>query len=136
MPVVAGLVAVWLALVVVLLVTGRRDEKTGQLKEAVRLVPDIIRLLGRLAADLIPPRGVCIRLVLLLAYLAMPLGLVPDFISIAGYADDAIIVALAFRSVTRRAGPEALGRALASRTASAPHDASRACGPGLRVITM
>lgn len=40
----------------------------------------------------------------------MPIDLIPDFIPIFGYADDAIIVALALRSVARRAGGEALER--------------------------
>jgi uncharacterized membrane protein YkvA (DUF1232 family) len=47
---------------------------------------------------------------LLLGYLALPIDLVPDFIPVIGYADDAVIVVLALRSVTRRAGPEALER--------------------------
>jgi uncharacterized membrane protein YkvA (DUF1232 family) len=35
---------------------------------------------------------------------------VPDFIPVIGYADDAVVVALALRSVVRRAGPEAIER--------------------------
>ena len=35
-------------------------------------------------------------------------GLVADFVPVLGHADYAIIVAVALRSVTRRAGPEAL----------------------------
>jgi uncharacterized membrane protein YkvA (DUF1232 family) len=38
------------------------------------------------------------------------MDLVPDFIPVIGYADDAIIVAMVLRSVLRRAGPEALSR--------------------------
>jgi hypothetical protein len=33
--------------------------------------------------------------------------IVPDFIPVVGYADDALIIAIAMRSVTRVAGPEA-----------------------------
>ena len=56
------------------------------------------------------PKGVRIRLALLLVYLALPFDLIPDFIPVLGYADDAIIVAITLRSVTRRAGPAALSK--------------------------
>jgi uncharacterized membrane protein YkvA (DUF1232 family) len=49
-------------------------------------------------------------LVLLTVYLASPIDLVPDFIPVIGYADDAISIAVTLRSVIRRAGPEALDR--------------------------
>ena len=78
------------------------------LKEAMRLLPDLIRLVKRLATDPDTPRGVRIQLALLLVYLALPIDLIPDFVPVLGYADDAIIVALVLRSVTRSAGPDAL----------------------------
>ncbi|QNE21319.1 DUF1232 domain-containing protein [Kribbella qitaiheensis] len=56
------------------------------------------------------PRGVRVRLWLLLIYLGLPFDLVPDFIPVVGYADDVVIVALALRSVTHHAGPAALER--------------------------
>ena len=56
------------------------------------------------------PRGIRWRLGLLLAYLALPIDLVPDFIPVAGYADDVLLVAWVLRSVVRAAGPEALER--------------------------
>jgi hypothetical protein len=43
---------------------------------------------------------------LLLGYLAIPIDLVPDFIPVLGYADDAIIATAVLRSVMRRAGFE------------------------------
>jgi uncharacterized membrane protein YkvA (DUF1232 family) len=104
-----GLVVVWLALIVALLLAGRRYERPS-LGEMLRLLPDLLRLLKRLAGDKSLPGGVRVRLWLLLAYLAVPIDLIPDFIPVIGYADDAIIVALALRSVARRAGLPALQR--------------------------
>jgi len=70
----------------------------------------VLRLLPRLAADASLPRGVRVRLVLLLAYLASPIDLVPDFMPVIGYADDAIIVTAVLRSVVHRAGLPAVKR--------------------------
>jgi uncharacterized membrane protein YkvA (DUF1232 family) len=95
----------WLLLIVALLLLRPRG---AVLAEAVRLLPDLLRLLRRLAADRSLPRAVRVRLGLLMAYLAMPIDLVPDFIPVLGYADDAIIVAVVLRSVVRRAGIDAV----------------------------
>ncbi|WP_248582747.1 DUF1232 domain-containing protein [Nocardioides sp. InS609-2] len=89
---------------------GRREQDPMRLKDLLRLVPDVIRLFRRLAADPTLPRGLRIKLALLVGYLISPIDLVPDFIPIVGYADDAIIVALALRSVARSAGADALDR--------------------------
>jgi uncharacterized membrane protein YkvA (DUF1232 family) len=105
--VVGGVLLLWLALIVALWI-GRPDEL--RVRDALRLLPDVVRLLRRLAADPSLPFGVRVRLWLLLAYLALPFDLVPDFIPVIGYADDAVIVAFALRSITRRAGSEALDR--------------------------
>jgi uncharacterized membrane protein YkvA (DUF1232 family) len=103
----AALLVAWLALLLVLVIARPRG---GLLREALRLLPDVLRLVRRLAADNDLPRGVRVRLVLLLAYLAMPFDLVPDFIPVLGYADDAIIVTAVLRSVVRRAGVSAVRR--------------------------
>jgi uncharacterized membrane protein YkvA (DUF1232 family) len=95
----AALLLSWLALVITLAV---RRPKGGLLKESLRLLPDLLRLLRRLAADRDLPTGVRVRLGLLFAYLAIPIDLIPDFIPILGYADDAIVVVLVLRSVCRR----------------------------------
>jgi uncharacterized membrane protein YkvA (DUF1232 family) len=101
----AALALVWFALVVGLILVRPRG---GLLREALRLLPDVLRLIRRLAADKTLPRGVRIRLGLLLTYLAIPIDLIPDFVPVLGYADDAIIVTAVLRSVVRRAGLEAV----------------------------
>ena len=101
----AALLLAWLALVIMLVVARPRG---GLLREAMRVLPDVLRLVRRLAADKTLPRGVRVRLGLLLAYLAFPIDLIPDFIPVLGYADDAIIVTAVLRSVVRRAGIDAV----------------------------
>lgn len=105
--VVAGFVLLWVALLIALAVTRPADLRV---KDILRLLPDTVVLLRRLAADPDLPRGVRVRLLLLLVYLVLPVDLIPDFVPVLGYADDAIVVALALRSVTRRAGSEALDK--------------------------
>jgi uncharacterized membrane protein YkvA (DUF1232 family) len=101
----AALILAWAALVVALLVARPNGPL---LTEAMRLLPDLLRLLRRLAADRSMPRGVRVRLVLLMAYLAIPIDVIPDFVPVLGYADDAIIVTLVLRSTVRRAGLDAV----------------------------
>ena len=99
--VAAALILAWVALIVALAILRPPG---GLLREAVRILPDVLRLVRRLAADTTLPSGVRFRLWLLLAYLALPFDLIPDFIPVLGYADDAIIVTAVLRSVVRRAG--------------------------------
>ena len=101
----AALVFAWVALLVALVIVRPPG---GLLRDAVRILPDVLRLIRRLAADKSLPSGVRIRLWGLLAYLALPFDLIPDFIPVLGYADDAIVVTAILRSVVRRAGIEAV----------------------------
>jgi uncharacterized membrane protein YkvA (DUF1232 family) len=102
-----GLGACWLALLGLLAVTRPRG---ASLTEAVRLLPDLVRLSARLARDPALGRGVRWRLGLLAGYLVFPIDLVPDVIPVLGYADDAILVAWTLRSVVRHAGVDAIRR--------------------------
>ena len=101
----AALLFTWLALIVALLVVRPQGDV---LREALRILPDTLRLVRRLSSDRTLPRGVRIRLWLLLAYLAFPLDLIPDIVPVIGYADDAILVTAVLRSVVRRAGIESV----------------------------
>jgi len=127
-----AVVVAWLALVVALVIVRPRG---SVLREALRLLPDLIRLLKNLATDRTLPRGVRVRLWLLMAYLALPIDLIPDFVPVLGYADDAIVVVAVLRAVVRRVGLEPLrerwpgtpdGFAALCRAAGLPDDAARA----------
>jgi uncharacterized membrane protein YkvA (DUF1232 family) len=108
--VAAALVVAWLALVVAMLVAARHEPDRAGLRDVLRLVPDVLRLLRRLASDRSLPRGVRVRLGLAVAYLAVPIDLVPDVLPVVGLLDDALVVALVLRAVVRAAGPDALAR--------------------------
>jgi len=102
-----ALLITWLLFIAALAI-GR--PKGSMLTESLRLLPDLLRLLRRIAADKHQAAGVRVRLVLLLAYLAFPIDLIPDFIPVLGYADDAIIVTWTLRSIARRVGIDELHR--------------------------
>lgn len=114
--ILAGILLVYAVLLVLLRRYARRHPDTVTARDALRPLPDVLRLVRRLAADRGVPTGVRVRLVLLLVYLASPVDLVPDFVPVIGYADDAVIVALVLRSVVRRARSGGTGRALAGLT--------------------
>jgi uncharacterized membrane protein YkvA (DUF1232 family) len=93
--------ALYLLFVLVLLVVGRR----GDARAVAGFVPDCLVLFKRLLGDERVPRSRKLLLALLVAYLAMPFDLVPDFIPVAGQLDDAIFVLLVLRAVLRGSGP-------------------------------
>jgi uncharacterized membrane protein YkvA (DUF1232 family) len=90
--------------IVVLLAFGRRTAA----RALAGFIPDCLVLLRRLLADERVPRRRKAVLIALVAYLAMPIDLVPDFIPAVGQLDDAIIAALALRYALRAGGPALL----------------------------
>jgi uncharacterized membrane protein YkvA (DUF1232 family) len=96
--------AVYGALLVGLVLAGRRVDA----RALATIIPDCLVLLRALMRDPRVPRRRKLLLAGLVAYLAMPIDLVPDFIPVAGQLDDAIVVALVLRAVLRSAGPELL----------------------------
>lgn len=100
----AAVVAIYGVFVLALLLLGRRRDA----RALAGFMPDCIVLVRRLLGDPGVPRRDKLLLGALVGYLALPFDLVPDFIPVAGQADDAIIVALVLRSVLRASGPERL----------------------------
>ncbi len=114
LAIVGGLIAIWLVMIVLLWRAQRHTTDKTSLRDAARLVPDVVQLLRRLAGDRTIARSVRIRLWLLLVYLILPIDLIPDFIPVLGYADDAIIVVVALRSRTLISGPSRRSTTVAS----------------------
>ena len=100
----AVVVLLWLVLVGALLLAGRREEA----RALATFIPDCIVLVSRLLRDDRVPRRRKLLLVALAGYLALPFDLIPDFIPVAGQLDDALLVALALRSLVRAAGSEVI----------------------------
>jgi uncharacterized membrane protein YkvA (DUF1232 family) len=96
----ACVLLVYAGLVLALIVAGR----WGVAREVARFIPDCIMLVRGLLRDPRVPRQHKRLLGVLVAYLALPFDLVPDFIPIAGHLDDALVVALALRVVLRGSG--------------------------------
>ena len=71
-------------------------------------VPHCLILFRRLLGDGRVSRPRKWLLVGVVAYLAFPFDLIPDFIPVLGQLDDALVVALALRALVRGAGPELL----------------------------
>jgi uncharacterized membrane protein YkvA (DUF1232 family) len=101
-----GMLAVYALVVAVLALTGRR----AQARAIGGFVPDCAVLFARLARDSDVPRARRVVLVVLAAYLASPIDLVPDFVPIAGQVDDALLMIAALRWLARGAGPALLER--------------------------
>ncbi len=103
--VILGLVAAWLALIVLLWLIRPRDVSA---REIVRVVPDIVRLARSLIGDPSTPTGVRAALVILLVWLISPIDLIPEFIPLVGPIDDVIVTVVVLRYVRRRLGRDML----------------------------
>jgi uncharacterized membrane protein YkvA (DUF1232 family) len=95
-------VAAWSLFVGVLLIAGRREWAVA----LARFIPDCLVLVRRLLADERVRRRRKALLAAMLAYLALPFDLVPDFIPVAGQLDDVLVVGFVLRRLMRGAGGE------------------------------
>jgi uncharacterized membrane protein YkvA (DUF1232 family) len=63
-------------------------------KQLLKALPDLVRLIAKLVGDPLLPRAAKIALAAAMVYLASPLDLIPDFIPLLGYLDDLLVAAL------------------------------------------
>ena len=64
------------------------------MKALLRALPDLVRLITRLVGDPVLPRTAKIALGAAVVYLLSPVDLVPDFIPLVGWVDDALLAAV------------------------------------------
>ena len=74
--------------------------------DAALMLPNIVKLVGRLLVDPRVPRRSKITLGLAAAYVMSPIDLIPEVIPVVGWADDVLLVMFAIDSLIERAGPE------------------------------
>ena len=74
--------------------------------DAALMLPNLIKLLGRLLKDPRVPRRSKILLGVSFAYVLSPIDLLPEFIPVAGLLDDIFLVAFALNHLIERAGEE------------------------------
>jgi len=60
----------------------------------LRALPDVVRLVTRLVGDPVLPRAAKIALGAAAVYLLSPVDLIPDFIPLVGWVDDALLAAV------------------------------------------
>ena len=99
--VVAALLAVW---AILLLLFWLLRPKDVPVREVVRVIPDVLRLLRALVTDGGVPLDARIVLVGLIAWILSPIDLIPEFIPGLGPLDDVIVAIVALRYVRRRIG--------------------------------
>ena len=99
---IAVLVALWAAFVLVLYLVGRREDA----RALAGFIPDCVLLVRGLLGDTRVARRHKVLLIVLLAYLALPIDLVPDVIPVAGQLDDVLITGWVLRRLVRGAGPD------------------------------
>jgi uncharacterized membrane protein YkvA (DUF1232 family) len=75
-------------------------------KDAVLMLPNLIKLLGRLLKDPRVPRRSKIVVGAVMAYVVSPVDILPDFIPVAGILDDLFLVVFALNHLIERAGEE------------------------------
>jgi uncharacterized membrane protein YkvA (DUF1232 family) len=96
--------ALYVAIVAALVIAGRRSDA----RALATFIPDCAVLMKRLLGDARVSGWQRAAVVGLVAYLAMPIDLVPDFIPVVGQLDDAIVVALVLRLILRSGGQDLL----------------------------
>jgi uncharacterized membrane protein YkvA (DUF1232 family) len=103
--IVLGVIALWIALLVIF---WALRPKGVPVREIVRIIPEMLRLLRSVISDRSAPPDVRFVLVGLVAWILSPIDLIPEFVPVLGPLDDVVVAVVAMRYVRRRLGIENL----------------------------
>lgn len=84
------------------------EQASGWLKEAVLLIPNLIKLLYNLMQDASVPKADKVLLVGTIAYVLSPLDFLPDMIPFLGQVDDLLLMALVIKRLMDNVSHEIL----------------------------
>jgi uncharacterized membrane protein YkvA (DUF1232 family) len=105
--ILAALVVLWAAMLALFWVFRPRDVPV---REVVRVIPDVLRLLRSVIGDPGTPLDVRLVLVGLVLWIVSPIDLIPEFIPVLGPLDDIVVAVVAMRYLRRRLGIDDLRR--------------------------
>jgi uncharacterized membrane protein YkvA (DUF1232 family) len=99
--IVLGLVALWAIFLAIIWVLRPKDVPV---REIVRMIPDVVRLLRSIIGDRSAPLDVRLVIGGLFVWIISPIDLIPEFLPGIGPLDDVIVAVVALRFVRRRVG--------------------------------
>jgi uncharacterized membrane protein YkvA (DUF1232 family) len=105
--VVVGLIVAWALLIGLLWILRPRGVP---LREALRLIPDVLRLVRGLVTDRSVPLRVRLALIGLVVWLASPIDLIPEFVPVLGPLDDIVVAVIVLRYARRVLGDDEIRR--------------------------
>lgn len=85
---------------------GSRLQLRDLARDLASLLPNLVKLLGRLIRDPRVPRRSKLLVGALLGYLISPVDLIPDAIPVVGLVDDVLLAVYAVHHLIERAGEE------------------------------
>ena len=85
---------------------GERARARGVLTEVITVVPNLVKLTGRLLGDKRVPLRAKMVIGAAAVYVASPVDLIPEFVPVIGWADDILVVMFALDNLISRAGPD------------------------------
>ena len=84
----------------------RKETAKQVLRKLFLLIPNLLKLLGRLIKDPRVPKEQKVILLGVIVYVASPIDLVPDWLPVLGQADDILLIAFALDLIMNEVDPE------------------------------